>query len=605
MDQSRLTTKFLIGFAIGTFVVCAAVLTFLFVRDQEDSQSDKQEADDAQFDESDQGIGYQLGSELESLLKSGKSLERHFSSMGPLERKLAIADVFDNFNENGLRKVVALGEDFDSSVLRDELQDAAVRKLSSFHLRRALKHITALPDERQFSLVKALFQEFSWVDLDRAIAEAERLEDKLKRAAVEGILTARTDIEAEDRLNLAKELDNEQSFHELAALELIDKHIDDPAGTWIQFIQEYGADLESLSDSQRTALLHIARSWIIRDGLLAVESINSSFPHRESRSWLTQQLLSTLISEEPVLARKIVEKLRKEDRAALLSVVQFWADENGLDAFKAAIWMDLGAEDPMRMQRAAIEGWASSNPHTLMANLEQLPEHLQEFSRNTALLEMRWTSPESVPAFAEQIEDQESRNWLLGNLMDSWIKHDPSAAFRWASEYEKTSGLQRGYSRSALAAMARNNTEEALALALTLPLNDRGIGPEATVIGVQGRDGALELIDHARNPETRLSVLKGIASTLLYLNDFDGMFSLVEDETIEAQFKYFEYFARQIASKSPQYLIDKFDSLPNDDFKRHCSDVLLFYNSFSDLPFLNDEQVKKFESLVNEDDEAE
>ncbi|MYD45775.1 MAG: hypothetical protein F4W92_05430 [Gammaproteobacteria bacterium] len=605
MSQSPPSKNFLVGVAIGVLLVCASTIAILFFRHQDGSQLDRTESTVSPSNAIDSGAGNAIDSDLESLLDSGDSLERRFESMAPLERKLAIADLFDKFNEKGLQKILVLTEEFDSSVLRDELQDAAVRKLSSFHARRALKYIAALPDERHFSLVKALFQELSWLDLDRAISEAERLGDKLKRAAAEGILTAREDLTAENRLNLAKQLDNEQSFHELAALELIDKHVDDPASTWSQFVQDYGNDLESLSDSERTALLHIVRSWVIRDGMLAVEAINSSFPLRESRAWLTQQLLSTLIAEEPVLAREIVDELRNEDRAALLRVVQLWADDDGLGAFNAAIWMDEGADDPMRMQLAAIEGWASSNPHTLMANLEQLPEHLQEFSRNTALLEMRWTSPESVPAFVEQIGDQETQDWLLSNLMSSWINHDPSAAFRWASEYEEASGLQGRYSRSALAAMARNNTAEALALALTLPLNERGIGPEAMVIGGQGKDVALELIDHARNPETRLSVLMGIGSTLLYFNDYDEMFNLVEDEPIEAQFKYFEYFARQVASKSPQYLIDKFDSLPNDDFKRHCSDVLLFYNSFSDPPFLSDEQVKKFESMVNEDEETQ
>lgn len=605
MSQSRPAKNFLFGVAIGVLVVCASTIAFLFFRHQDGSQSDRTESTVAPSNAIDRGVENAVDSDLESLLDSGENLERRFTSMAPLERKLAIADLFDKLNEKGLNKILSLTEEFDSRVLRDELQDVAIRNLVNFNPRRTLKQISSLPDKRQFSLVKAVFQEWSWVNLDRAIAEAVRLGSKLKRAAVEGILTARTDITIEGRLSLAKELDNEQSLHELAALKLIDTHIDDPAGTWNQFIQEFGAEFESLLDSQRTALLHIARSWVIRDGMLAIEAINSSFPHRDSRAWLAQQLLSTLISPEPVLAREIVEKLRKEDRAALLRTVQFWADEDGLGAFNAAIWMDKGADDPMRMQLAAIEGWASSNPHTLMANLEQLPEHLQEFSRNTALLEMRWTTPESVPAFVEQIEDQETRDWLLSNLMGSWIHHDPSAAFRWALEHEKASGVQSGYSRSALATMAHNNTAEALALALTLPLNERGIGPEATVIGGQGKDVALELIDHARNPETRLSVLMGIGSTLLYFNDFDEMFSLVEDEPIEAQFKYFEYFARQIANKSPHYLIDKFDSLPNDDFKRHCGDVLLFYNSFSEPPFLSDEQVKEFESIVNEEDESE
>ena len=604
MRLSWVTSRFFFGLMIGALVVCAASITFLLVRDRDGSQSDRQDSSLAQFDELDRGDGYVNESEIESLLESGGSLERRFLSMAPLERMLAIADHSDNFNEKGLRKLVDIAEDFDSSILRDELQDVAIRKLTSINPRRALKLIASLPEERHSSLVRAVFQELSAVDLDQAVSEAHRLDDKLKHSAVKGILTARKDLAAEDRLKLARELDSEQLFHELVALELIEKRIDDPAGKWGEFVQEYGTDLESLSDSQRAALLHVAKSWVIRDGLRAVEAINSSFLHRESRTWLTQQLLTTLVSQEPVLARTIVEDLREENRAILLEVVQLWADEDGLGAFKAAQWMDdLGTDDTTRMQLAAIDGWARSNPHTLMTNLRQLPERLQEFSQNTALLEMRWTSPESVPAFIEDVGNLETQDWLSDNLIDGWMRYDPHAAFRWAMEYEKTTGKPRGYSRSALRTMARIEFEEALSIALELPLDENGIGREATVIGVLGKNKALELIGLARNPATRLSVHIGIGGRLLNFDDYEGLLTLVEDEPIDAQLEYFEYFARQIASKKPQFLIEKFDSLPNKAFKQHCSVVLLMYNSLRTPPFLSEEDVEKFEKFTNEDGE--
>ena len=585
-------------------LVCTVTLVVLLVRGEDGSRSDRQESTDEQFDDITHRAGQLSESELGSLVKSGSNLERRFLSMGPLERKLAIADFVDNFNENGLRKVLDLTEDFDSSVLRDELQDVAIRKSVSFHPLRTLTRITTLPDGRHFSLVKAVFQEWSWVDLEGAVAEADRLGDKLKRAAVEGILTARSDLEAEDRLSLAKELDNEQSFYELAAFALIEKRLDDPAGTWDQLMQEYGVNPKSLSESQRIALLHVAKSWVLNEGLSAVEAINSSLPLRENRAWLTQQLLVTLISEEPALARDIVEDMREADRATLLEVMQVWASEDGLAAFNAAQWMDMESDDTRRMQRAAIEGWANSNPRTLMANLKQLPEYLQEFSRNTALLEMRWTSPESVPAFVEDIGNKRDREWLLSNLVNSWIHYDPSAAFRWALEYEKTSG-RRGYSMSALGAMARNDLEAALSLALEQPLDENGIGAEASVLGSLGTNAALEKLSYARNTATRLSVLKGLGRDMRRLNNYDGIFGLVEDEPIEVQFEYFKSLALEIADWNPKFLIDKFDSLPNDQFKRYGSELLLSSNSIKDPPFLSDEQVEKFESFVKEDEKTE
>ena len=594
MEKTALSASFAVGLILGAITVCIVTVIFLLVRQQDGSDFG------AQSDRTLNGTNLHRASDGLSSLESGAGIERHFIAMSPQQRTLSLAGFVSGRNKRELQGLLATAEEFDIQEIRDEIQDAVIRALAVSSPRQVLKDVLSLPSNRQYSLVVAVFQEWSFVDLDRAEAEAKQLEEPLKRAALEGILTSRKDLEDSYRLKLAKELQNEQMFLDLAARDLVDSGIDDPADTWNQLVSKVDGSFNSLSAAYQDALVSVAKAWVSQDGLSVITAINSAFPERKDRVRITQQLLSTLVSEDEELAGDIVEKLRLEDRQALLQVVQTWAQDDGWAAYRAAWWMDQGT-DHMRMQRAAIEGWARSNPLSLFRNANELPEPLADFSRTTALLEMRFTSPKSVPALAEQIEDPYTRNLILDNLIVHWAERDLTSALRWALEQDQDPSRKIQYTPRILPIAARESPIQALTIALEVPLRDDDeVGPEAKVLAMWATtdvDAAVDSIPQMRNQNTRMRAFKSIGMELMKQQEYGRVLALVETEPIKDQLNYFEAVAPRFARENPRFLIEKFDSLPNESIKRLCSEFLLESNSGTDNPFLTEDEVRKFEQF--------
>ncbi|MDE0644719.1 MAG: hypothetical protein OXH84_00565 [Gammaproteobacteria bacterium] len=594
MKRTSSSASFAFGLILGAITVFLVSVIFLLVRQQDDSDYV------AQSDRTNNGTDLSRTSDDLSSLESAATLERHFKALSPRQRTLSLAGFVSGLNKRELQGLLGTAEEFDIQEIRDELQDVVIRALAISNPRQALNDVSNLPSRRQYSLVVAVFQEWSLVDLDRSVTEAKQVDEPLKQAALEGILTARKDLDDSYLLNIASELENEQLFHDLAARDLVESGIADPADTWNQLISEIEGNFNSLSVAYQETLVSVAKAWVLHDGLSAITAINSAFPEREDRVWLTQQLLSTLVSEDEEIAIGIVENMRHEDREGLLQVVQTWAQDDGWEAFRAAQWMDQGT-DHMRMQRAAIEGWASSNPLSLFRNAIELPEPLFEFSRTTALLEMRYTSPESVPALVEEIEDPYTRTLMLDNLIVDWAQRDLSGALRWALEHDQIPGRKNQYTPRILPIAAQKSPIQALTIALEVPLKDDDeVGPEARVLAMWATndvEAAIDSIPRMRNQNTRMRAFRSIGMELMDQQDYGRVLALVEREPIEDQLNYFEDFAPRLASKNPRFLIEKFDSLPSESFKRLCSEVLLEFNSGADTPFLTDDEVRKFEQF--------
>ncbi|MXX94988.1 MAG: hypothetical protein F4039_07830 [Gammaproteobacteria bacterium] len=594
MKRTSSSASFAVGLILGVITVCLVSVIFFLIRQQDGSDFV------VQSDRTNNGIDLSRASDDLSSLESVAALERHFKALSPRQRTLSLAGFVSGLNKRELQGLLGTAEEFDIQEIRDELQDVVIRALAISSPRQALNDVSSLPPRRQYSLVVAVFQEWSLVDLDRAVTGAKRFDEPLKRAALKGILTARKDLDDSYLLNIASELENEQFFHDLATRDLVESGIDDPADTWNQLISEIEGNFNSLSVAYQETLVSVAKAWVLQDGLGAITAINSAFPAREDRVWLTQQLLSTLVSEDEEVASGIVENMRHEDREGLLQVVQTWAQDDGWEAFRAAQWMDQGT-DHRRMQRAAIEGWASSNPLSLFRNAIELPEPLFEFSRTTALLEMRYTSPESVPALVEEIEDPYTRTLMLDNLIVDWAQRDLSGALRWALEHDQVPGRKNQYTPRILPIAAQKSPIQALTIALEVPLkDDDAVGPEARVLAMWATndvEAAIDSIPRMRNQNTRMAAFRSIGMELMDQQDYDRVLALVETEPIEDQLNYFEDFAPRLASKNPRFLIEKFDSLPNESFKRLCSEVLLEFNSGADTPFLTDDEVRKFEQF--------
>jgi len=274
MKRESSSASFAVGLILGAITVCLVSVIFLLIRQQDGSDFV------VQSDRTNNGTDLSRTSDDLGSLESAAGIERHFKAMSPRQRTLSLAGFVSGLNKRELQGLLRTAEEFDIQEIRDELQEVVIRVLAMSNPRQTLNDVSNLPTRRQYSLVMAVFQEWSFVDLDRAIMEAKRLDEPLKQAALEGILTARRDLDDSYLLNIASELENEQFFHDLATRDLIESGINDPADTWNQLISEIEGNFNSLSVAYQETLVSVAKAWVLQDGLSAITAINSAFPER-------------------------------------------------------------------------------------------------------------------------------------------------------------------------------------------------------------------------------------------------------------------------------------------------------------------------------------
>ncbi len=533
-------------------------------------------------------------------------LEAITEILSPFERQGALNDLLERASDSTLASLLVQSQDTTPSHVRRELQESLVRRLSADDPAKALGLVVDLPKNHQKLLVEAVFEEWSFHELDEALDHAEQLADPTYRWALQGILSARDDLEEGDRLAIARRFSEEQLLVDLNANALVDQEIENPKSAWNQLMRDYGNNMNQLSEAQREALVHVAGMWIREGGLEAHRNVMRTLSNKEDRAAIVSALLQRFYDEDPARSLAYTEHVANTDREVLNWAVGNWAETDGWTAFQAAQLFDSeSTAQSDRMQRSAIIAWAENDAHTLIAALPKLPASLFEWSRETALLKMRYTYPESVPEFLDGIEDEREVRMIVDNLVMDWARIDPLAAYEWTMSGDKSLKAQSGGSRvgTIFYEAVRRNPHSALPMALALPLDENGIGPEAVVIGsmtTEDVDLAIDMMESARNSATRTDALSSIATNLVRRGNSDRAIQLISKESEEDQFTHYESVAWIWALTHSEDLLSKLDSVPFDEVKRKCARYLLIENSIE--PFMTKEDMEKIKEYVAEKD---
>lgn len=533
-------------------------------------------------------------------------LEAITEILSPFERQGALNDLLESASDSALASLLFRSRNITPSHVRRELQESLVRRLSSDDPAKALGLVVDLPENHQKLLIEAVFEEWSFHELDKAMEHAEQLPHPTYTWALQAILSARDDLAAEDRLAIARRFDEEQLLVDLNANSLVDQEIENPKSVWNQLMRDYGNNLNQLSEAQREALVHVAGMWIREGSLEAHRNVMRTLSNKEDRAAIVSALLQRFYDEDPARSLAYTEHVANTDREVLNRAVGNWAETDGWTAFQAAQLFDGESKvQSDRMQRSAIIAWAENDAHTLIAALPKLPASLFEWSRETALLKMRFTYPESVPEFLGGIEDEREVRMIVDNLVRDWARIDPLAAYEWTMSGDKSLQAQSGGSRvgTIFYEAVRKNPHSALPMALALPLDENGVGPEAVVIGsmtTEDVDLAIDMLESARNSATRRQALSSIATNLVRRGNSDRAIQLIFKESEEDQLTHFEEIAWIWAGSHSEDLLSKFDSVPFDEVKRKCARYLLVENSID--PFMTKKDMEKIKEYVAEKD---
>ncbi len=528
--------------------------------------------------------------------------------LSEFERSTALYDLLADASAEKLEELFNQLLNAMPSIQQAGLQETIVRRLSLISPQKALNLIDEIPEDQQQLLIQAVFEEWSIFGLDEAIERGRNLDLPKSNQALKGILAARNDLSKEIQHAIARQFGDESVLVDLEARRLIEDTVENPKSVWNQLSADYAISLKELSESQRNALAHVAGEWIKKDGFKAHQEVMKGIASKEDRAWLVQVLLERYLEEDTTASVEYAKNVRTTDREVLLRAIGIWAAEDGWSAFQAAELVDRETkDDSLRLQRAAIIAWAEVDGHTLLASLPTLPSSLRDWGRETALLSMRYTSPESVPDFLEDIKDDRTRRMIVDNLVREWARYDPLAAAEWTTSGDRNlpaDEITRDYINTIFHEAMRKDPHGAMELALASPLNDEGVGPEAVVIGstaIWNADKAIEMLDLARNSATRRTALSSVARYLIENGESDRVLQMISEEPEEDQQKHYEEFVWTWAVKQPQDLLEKFDSVPYEEVKREGARLILVQN-YIDGPFMTKEDMEKIKEYVAEKD---
>ena len=499
-------------------------------------------------------------------------------------RQYALYALTAEADEETLQELLRRSNEIESSRLRHQIEATVIRKWATISPKNALVQIQGVPEVRFLDLVRTVFREWCIADADAAIEYAQQNMDLASRQAVgEAILQSRRDLSRSQMLAIAQKLEIESHIVKMIDKELIEAPVLDAESAWETFIEEHRNSLVFLIGDQAELLEKIADSYVEQHGLEAFDAINKTIPNFDDKDVMLSKVLRRIAREDPAAAFEIaLSQPRREELGLITVAVAEWARIDPLAALDRI--SNVAADgDRVSYQGIVLRSWISSEGSlAVLRKLERIPSDIRELAEGLAISASARTSPEQSIVWMQKIEDPTRKARITKSIAATWARNDPEAALEWVLSDPSVEDLRDQVASTALRELARSNRELALTRALSLTRKDSDVGFEADVIRTVARrdiEGALTLLPHARNEETKLAGLHFIGASLMRIYDVEGADRAVKlaDElgSDELRTQYFESLLPIWVFVNPRDLYNRIDQFPLEELKASAAILLL------------------------------
>lgn len=508
-------------------------------------------------------------------------------TIGYYARTIKLHSIVAEWDEEQIGQFFREVESIDSGRLRDEIQEAAARRLAMIEPTSALSLVSSLPSSRRDKLVAIVYQEWSASDLDEAVEHASGLDTTGRAAAVEGILKARYDLPDSVMLEIAEYLGHGQLALDAIAVSKLDVEVENPQESLKGFLAIHGNNVALLSDVQLQLLSRICTSWLQRDEEEALREIHSNFSDDTSRILVFSVLLYSIASDSPERAFEVASDLAGMNPSVggrlMDDVVMQWARADGAATLAALTSIDNLAVRA-RTERSALSAWAAHNPRSLLSQLDRIPPLLREYGQFEALRSIARTSPEEVIGMFADVENESNRKRIALTIAASWSALDPRAAWHWiqtsAEIRELGTSFQLQIQQRTLQELVRRG---ALQTAQDLLQEQSNPALQGAVIGEVAHSlGSLEavkMLREERDQSIRRAAFRRVGVALINEGQSTEAIKLVEEESLEYQEGYFRSMIPYWIDSDPQDAFSKLDLIPPKDARMELAVALALTNS--------------------------
>lgn len=427
------------------------------------------------------------------------------------ERTVALLAFLTEAELQTIQQLWKKTKDIRFPTLQEELQNRVIQRWATLDPQSALDAVTKdITLKGQDAAIEIVFGEWSLANLEVALAHAQRLDGEQKVHATTGIVLAREDMSAQQRRDIARRLDCE-----LVAIRLLKEStnelvIDDPDREWNAFIRENLDEFRHLGDKDLQLLAEIGHSWVLQNGVAVFAEMQASLTENLSLLETTRLISEQLADKHPQIALDLVLQGVQQGQdlgyhELAVELCASWAETDPSEALEAA--QSIEARSLRRqVQKTVLEKWAAPDPYTLLESVAKLPENLQQFARETALIVLAEHAPETVAGMLSDLPTQSSIDRVAKPLVSSWASIDIARALNWIDNEDLVAHRKHTLKELAFKSAALSNPDQALELALQQPLRANGTGWEEAVIDqviLRDMDTAVAMLSHARPGATR------------------------------------------------------------------------------------------------------
>ncbi len=580
--------RYLIGFAIGAGLSVLAFVV-LSVSYRTDEGFDTNEASFSLDPNSDTEPG-SVDTDAPYDLPQLRQYESDFA------RSTALYSLIYHSNREELVRLVELARDISHDNRRRETLFVIGQRLAELGPKSALEFAVDIPHPQGNSLITGIFREWSLTNLEDLVEQAKFLEEPLRYEAMKTILETRSDLTEGKRREIAATLGREEYAIRSIAEQTTAELIANPEAAWRDLIDD-----EFENAYQIRSLERVVWHWVESDGIEVLSQIVESLSDNNRSIELRNLLVQNVTRFDVERAFEYVTSSSDETVGDLVwVVVGEWARVDPWAALEAIESSDLGSDRGV-LASTVISEWAMSDPDELLAEIDQFDQKYWNQIAERVVMEIGRTNPRRAAGLLEDLAIKiGSTSNIANSLAYRWSQIDPRAALEWImSETQVNNPKQPAMIEDALVALAREDPEDAFALAMQQPIHpDLRRGMESRVIAEVAEvdiDSALTLLPQVRD-ESKSDAVFSVARALVAKQDASSALKLAELLPESARNDYFETIGRVWAFSNALHMFEMLDQIANQELRSILADQLAFAQRHS--PMLTDEQLEYVQSQV-------
>ncbi len=525
------------------------------------------------------------------------SLDELSEYKSPFDRSIALRGMLSHANEQQTLDLLEESKNIKLSS-RAQVQSVIFQRMAQLSPRSALSRLDGLNAQYTEEFIVSIFGEWSRSNLEEAVSHASSMDENRKFSAMSSILAERSDLSVAKRREIARRLGNEQYAINLIVLEKVSDSTLDPRDAWYELVDELQNDFQQL-----WTLVDIANAWVNKSGLDVLNQVSESITSTQARTTVLNSVLTNVAQADPEGA---FEYSLKFDTAGsntfVSSVVAIWAGTDPTAALAAVAQIDKSGLR-RQLEQSVTNAWARQSPFDVLANLDQLSDHLQRSAVTSATSAIAHRDPTKAAELVASLEDGIPKTSAANLLASIWSTRDPKSALAWILGEPSIEHLRPQLLSNTLFRVADEDPLFAFETALEQPIDEGSQGLEVTVISALARfdfDKAVQFLPRVRKGRTQAASYAIVGAGYIREGETQKALELAQTLPESNRTYYLKELLPQWAGSDPQGLLSAIDKLPTDEIKSRAALALWVYDSLHN--HLSDEELELAKRFLSDED---